>query len=575
MFIAGSVLAMLLVGLAVDGLVSGPDEEGEEVDPLALEEEETDQSGVQSTALSDLLFSGDDAPEEGEEDNQAGPDALNYTPLDQMPEEEATPEGLVQFEAELDENWIAASEDGVAPADLLDVERVTTLQDGSDVPLVDSFEPGTDHIVLDFDGAEDDAPTIEIEVNEADGSATILANGVPVSVVADGEGLTPEHIRVVMSEMGDGDPAVLPDEADTTSDAESRGDAVGGPATLPGVGDLDLPEIGPDAPLPGDTTDALLPNVIEEADTIVGDVIDTVETVLPPIIDPIVDVVETIGDGIPAAEDVNAILDGVTGDLSDLGGASDVLDARADMDDAFGTGGTDALTGTFNDDEITGTDGQDALFGDEGDDTLSGGAGNDELHGDFGDDVLEGGAGVDFLSGGEGNDALDGGGDRDLLFGEDGDDLLYGGAADDFLQGGSGADTLNGGSGNDVLDGTFSHNGHDQDAGDALWGGDGDDTIIVGQDDTAIGGAGADVFTSGDYIDAANGAIAGHVADFDPSQDRIEVIFDPGINPDPVVEVQDFDDGSGADILLNGEVILSVSGAQGLDPGLIDLRSVA
>lgn len=96
---------------------------------------------------------------------------------------------------------------------------------------------------------------------------------------------------------------------------------------------------------------------------------------------------------------------------------------------------------------------------------------------------------------------------------------------------------------------------------------------MIGHGDIATGGAGADVFTSGAYVETAE--IAGTVNDFDPFQDRIEVIFDPDLTPNPMLEVQDFDDGSGADIILDGEVILSVIGAQGLDPNMIDLRAVA
>ena len=69
-------------------------------------------------------------------------------------------------------------------------------------------------------------------------------------------------------------------------------------------------------------------------------------------------------------------------------------------------------------------------------------------------------------------------------------------------------------------------------------------------------------------------AVAGHVTDFDPTQDVIEVMLDPDATPDPVMTVADFADGDGADILFNGEVILTVAGAQGLYPAAIILRAI-
>jgi Ca2+-binding RTX toxin-like protein len=142
------------------------------------------------------------------------------------------------------------------------------------------------------------------------------------------------------------------------------------------------------------------------------------------------------------------------------------------------------------------------------------------------------------------------------------------------LQGGLGADLMDGGAGDDVLDGTFgATGGADADGTDTLIGGDGDDTLKLGAGDEATGGAGADTFTGGDYAeDAAAGTL---IRDFDPSEDVIEILYDPEANGDPIVTVEDFADGTGANIVLNGDVILSVSGAQGLDPNAIALRASA
>lgn len=565
MIVAGSVLALLLMGLAVDGFVNPVDEDPDDhASESGAEEDQPALGDDANNGLEQMLF-----PDAADED--AAPEAFTYGPLDTAEDEDTSEDAA---EARADDAWNIAQA-SLMGQDLVDVEATTSIEGAEDVPYVEAFDPATDVLVLEFDGASVDAPVIEIDHESEDEAALVLANGLPVTLVEGASDMTADHVRVVMRDDEDADP--VPNRADAASgpqiltlppefgdplldtDADLRHDE-GAPQVRPVPPEL---EATPQLDL-GDS-DLVDPTAI---DTPVVGPVD-----LPDPVDLLEDVVETIEDGIPAADILDATLDQISDDLSDIGGMDEMLDARVAIGDAFGTGGTDALTGTFNNDMVQGTDGQDALFGDEGDDTLTAGAGNDEVHADIGNDVLHGEAGIDFLDGGEGNDTLDGGGDRDLLFGGDGDDVLYGGAAADFLQGGMGADMLNGGSGNDVLDGTFGTGTADSDDADTLWGGDGDDTIILGQGDSAHGGAGADTFTSGSYLEDA--AIAGHVNDFNPGEDRIEVIFDPEQNPDPLVEVEDFADGTGANILLNGEVILSVSGAQGLDPNLIDLREMA
>ncbi len=511
MLVAGSVLALLLAGLTVDGLFNPETEEEEEANGAADGGDAPEDVPTGMTTLDDLLFSEDEAEDPS---LQARAETLGYTPLDDvdMADDDA---------AEADTFDAAPMAEAAAGNTLLEVTETTLLDDGAEVPLVTDFLPGTDMLVMDFEGGEKDMPVITVDADPDTEDAIINANGQPVTIVQDAADMSEKDIFVQMSE----------DEQDGIS-------LIDGSGLVPDL-PLDLPED-------------------------LGDV---------PLIDPIVDVVETISDGIPGAAVLDDIMDNLGSNLSDLGGAGDMLDARGDIDAAFGTGGVDALTGSFNNDVLTGGDGQDALFGDDGNDLLSGGGGNDELHGDFGDDDLHGGDGIDFLDGGEGHDTLDGGAGRDALFGGEGNDALYGGSEDDVLHGGAGADTLNGGSGNDTLNGTFSHGSGDQDAGDLLLGGSGDDQIILGNNDVAQGGSGADTFVSGDHI--TDDASAGTVSDFNPSEDRIEVIYDPDVTPNPVIEVQDFADGSGADIVLNGQVILSVAGAQGLDPSVIDLRTSA
>lgn len=299
-----------------------------------------------------------------------------------------------------------------------------------------------------------------------------------------------------------------------------------------------------------------------------------------------VEVVMTAGEAIDGTEGDDTLtggegddtLDGYAGDdLLDGGTGDDLLRGREGMDSLLGGNGNDAVTGGPGTDTIEGGPDNDMLVGNEGDDLIRGGSGADEVYGEDGDDVIEGGAGTDFLVGGDGQDSLSGGDQSDLLFGNDGDDLLSGDAGDDYLQGGFGADTLLGGAGNDRLDGTFAAGDSifgpfDEDQRDVLDGGDGDDTIVIGAGDVATGGDGADTFVSGSFIELAE--LAGHVSDFDPSRDVIEVMFDPELTPDPQITVEDFEDGTGAYILFEGRMILSVSGAQGLDPARIELRDI-
>jgi len=262
---------------------------------------------------------------------------------------------------------------------------------------------------------------------------------------------------------------------------------------------------------------------------------------------------------------------------SSIGTIETMLNTRAAMAELFSANNEDAYTGGPNDDVITGTYGGDAIFGNEGNDTLIGGDGADELYGDEGDDSILGDAGDDFLVGGDGNDTILGGADNDQIFGSDGADLLYGGDGNDGLQGGFGADTLFGGAGNDTLDGTYCDpldGGRpvDTDEGDLLFGGDGDDAILIGAGDIATGGDGQDSFiTTGDPDPMKQ---VGHVTDFNPAQDVIEVLYDPETMPNPTISVSDFDDGTGANIYFNGGLILTVEGAQGLDPSSIQLRAV-
>lgn len=162
---------------------------------------------------------------------------------------------------------------------------------------------------------------------------------------------------------------------------------------------------------------------------------------------------------------------------------------------------------------------------------------------------------ADAQTGGPGADTISGNTYNNLIFGDEGDDHLTGGAGNDTIHGGAGNDILIGGDGADQLDG-----------------GDGDDTIHAGAGDTITGGAGADLVS----INALTGndEDPALVTDFDPAQDAIEILFDPAETPNPVITVIDFADGTGADIMLNDELVLKAVGAQGLSPAAIALVDI-
>lgn len=68
--------------------------------------------------------------------------------------------------------------------------------------------------------------------------------------------------------------------------------------------------------------------------------------------------------------------------------------------------------------------------------------------------------------------------------------------------------------------------------------------------------------------------VAEHVSGFNPAFDVIEILFDPELTPDPEVTVEDFLDGTGANILFDGQVVLSLTGGQGLDPAMVELKEI-
>ncbi len=184
------------------------------------------------------------------------------------------------------------------------------------------------------------------------------------------------------------------------------------------------------------------------------------------------------------------------------------------------------------------------------------------------DDTLHGGSGNDLIAGNAGNDHLFGHGGNDNLIGFD-----------------QGHDTLAGNAGNDTLRGfmvqkqpeDLSYVVEDHQA-DHLSGGLGKDTLFLGSDDVGAGGQGADSFHVSWDVEHGHPA---QITDYNPKVDKIYVDLtsnhaDAGmtdIKPEEhSITTEPMAGGAGTSILINGEAIAHVLGANHLtaaDIGLI------
>ena len=254
-----------------------------------------------------------------------------------------------------------------------------------------------------------------------------------------------------------------------------------------------------------------------------------------------------------------------------------ILTGQSGEDTVTGGNGDDLLGGRDGDDSISGAAGRDVLHGGTGADSLDGGDGDDTIHAEDGADIVHGGAGADMLAGHEGadriagqagNDTLLGGGGNDTLDGEEGDDWLAGGFGDDLLQGGAGSDTLDGNDGADTLLGLDTA-APDAEA-DFLNGGAGDDVLWLGANDHGHGGAGADEFRIGDWI--GEGQFA-RIADFDPSEDEIVVVYDAQSHPDPQLSLVSDEGSPDITVLLDGLPLAEIAGGAGLELSQVRLMS--
>jgi Ca2+-binding RTX toxin-like protein len=271
-------------------------------------------------------------------------------------------------------------------------------------------------------------------------------------------------------------------------------------------------------------------------------------------------------------------------DIEIIGSDSDdILTGHAGADTISGGAGGDLLGGRDGDDVISGGAGQDYIDGGAGNDSLAGDAGDDAAQGHDGNDLMTGGAGNDTLAGHMGDDALHGDEGEDTLLGGSGADEMDGGEADDWLAGGFGDDVLQGGAGSDTLDGNDGNDtlwGFDPvdmaagtpDAGDDadfLNGGGGDDTLLIGANDHAHGGEGADSFAISNWI--GEGEFA-HIADYNPQEDDIVILYDITAHPDPQIEVITEDGSDDATVWLDGIPLAVIANGAGLTVDQLTLR---
>ncbi|KPQ10476.1 MAG: Hemolysin-type calcium-binding repeat (2 copies) [Rhodobacteraceae bacterium HLUCCA09] len=179
---------------------------------------------------------------------------------------------------------------------------------------------------------------------------------------------------------------------------------------------------------------------------------------------------------------------------------------------------------------------------------------------------IVGGDGADDLGGGGGDDTLEGGAGDDRLFGDWGDDRLEGGAGDDRLADGSGDDTLLGGAGDDHLSTVPADGEAAFDGRDVLDGGEGDDTLVLGAQDHATGGAGADTFMLGPGLVPFGAGDAATLADFDPAEDSLVVVWDDWTNdaPPEIALSRVADDPDMVEVLADGVALARLSAGAGL-----------
>ena len=211
-----------------------------------------------------------------------------------------------------------------------------------------------------------------------------------------------------------------------------------------------------------------------------------------------------------------------------------------------GSSASEKFAGTDKDDYFDAKNGNDLLIGQGGNDTLAGGNGNDWLVGAAGTDLLKGDAGADVIIGGSGVDTL------------------VGGAGNDFIEAANIVDTPR-------LDASLTLTSsfrdiafeyslpNTSDEGDSIDAGAGDDTIVLGADDTLTSGSGADEISIGDWI---KDNAAATILDFDSEEDVLVFTYQKSSGI-PQIDITRDEDEDLTEIRANGYLVAQLHKVQG------------
>lgn len=217
-------------------------------------------------------------------------------------------------------------------------------------------------------------------------------------------------------------------------------------------------------------------------------------------------------------------------------------------------GKEEITTGTLTGETVTWTLSDDGETLTLSDDEMQGGTDAELTLSEDGVATIETEGTLNLVTGGAGNDVIATGDDAAIVDAGAGDDVIYGGDGTAALSGGAGNDTIHAG---DDLKSSYVLSGDE--GADRLFGGDSEDTLIMDMEDVAFGGAGADTF----WITLDAGAGFAEITDFAQGEDVLRITLDPveGATDAPTVEVQLTEDGSGSEVIVNGDVVAVLQGA--------------
>lgn len=237
-----------------------------------------------------------------------------------------------------------------------------------------------------------------------------------------------------------------------------------------------------------------------------------------------------------------------------------------DGGDDEASGGTlgDSASGNLDEGELTSEKPVTFLRFDDQDNVAPLGDGNQEAYGEAGNDQIAGEAGDDriFLNAGNDKSFLDADNDNrpdDPIAEAQGDDFIRGGDGEDILIDGEGANEVFGDLKADFID-TTENDPSAGDAEDTAYGGFGSDTLIGDDGDILYGGENKDAF----------------FVQYDATTDDPVTIADYQVNETITIQLPEDtpvtdataalnESGTGTDVSLDGQVILTVEGLTNLD----------